>query len=100
MDSVPSLSIALVEVRGATHGYAALVGSGLLQQLGECTRKYLSRKMCAIISDSNVAPLFGERVINSLTGAGFKPKLISIPAGETSKTLEQASAICDQMVAA
>ena len=56
--------------------------------------------MCAIISDSNVAPLFGERVINSLTGAGFKPKLISIPAGETSKTLEQASAICDQMVAA
>jgi len=100
LDSVPSLSIALVEVRGATHGYPALVGSGLLQQLGECTRKYLPRKMCAIISDSNVAPLFGERVINSLTGAGFKPKLISIPAGETSKTLEQASAICDQMVAA
>jgi len=89
-----------VEVRGATHGYPALVGSGLLQQLGEYTRKYLPRKTCAIISDTNIALLFGERVINSLTGAGFQPTLITIPAGEQSKTLEQAGAICDQMIAA
>ena len=88
-----------MEIRSAGHNYPALVGPGLLEQVGECVHKHLPRKTCAIISDSNVAPLFGERVINSLTGAGFKPKLISIPAGETSKTLEQASAICDQMVA-
>ena len=56
--------------------------------------------MCAIISDSNVAPLFGKRVKQSLTGAGLQPTLITIPAGERSKTLEQAGAICDQMIAA
>src|SRR5207247_5805240 len=34
------------------------------------------------------------------TAAGFRPILITIPAGEKSKTLEQAGAICDQMIAA
>jgi 3-dehydroquinate synthase len=89
-----------VEIRGAAHCYPALVGSGLLQQLGERARKYLRGKTCAIISDNNVAPLFADRVKKALTSAGFKPTLITIPAGEKSKTLEQAGAICDQMIAA
>ena len=90
----------VLKIRGAAHRYPALVGSNLLEQLGGSTRKYLPRKTCAIISDSNVAPLFGDRVSRSLTSAGFQPTLITIPAGETSKTLEQAGAICDQMIAA
>ena len=85
---------------GVAHSYPALVGSGLLEQLGECARKYLPRKTCAIISDSNVAPLFGNRVKQSLTSADFRPTPITIPAGEKSKTLEQAGAICDQMIGA
>ena len=89
-----------VEVRGPAHSYPALVGSGLLEKLGECTRKYLPRKTCAVISDSNVAPLFGDRVKCSLTSADFQPNLITIPAGEKSKTLEQAGAICEEMIAA
>ena len=55
---------------------------------------------CAIISDSNVAPLFADRVKKSLASAGFRPTLITIPAGEKSKTLKQAGAICDRMIAA
>src|SRR5206468_114004 len=54
----------------------------------------------AIISDSNVEPLFAGRVTRSLTSAGFKPTLVTIPAGEKSKTLKQAGAICEQMIAA
>src|SRR5207253_4604168 len=54
---------------------------------------------CAIISDSNVGPLFADRVKQSLTSAAFEPTLITIPAGEKSKTLDQAGAICDQMIA-
>jgi 3-dehydroquinate synthase len=89
-----------VEIRGAAHRYPALVGSGLLGQIGEYVRKYLPRQSSAIISDSNVAPLFSSRVKQSLTAAGFQPTLITIPAGEKSKTLDQAGAICDQMIAA
>jgi 3-dehydroquinate synthase len=76
------------------------VGSGLIRQLGKQARKLLSGQTCAIISDSNVEPLFAGRVKRSLISAGFKPTLITVPAGEKSKTLKQAGAICEQMVAA
>jgi 3-dehydroquinate synthase len=35
-----------------------------------------------------------------VTSSGFRPLLITIPAGEKSKTLKQAGAICDRMVEA
>jgi 3-dehydroquinate synthase len=100
VDSVHSVSVAAVEIRGAGYRYPALVGSGLIQQVGKRVRKCLPRKTCAIISDKKVAPLFADRVERSLTSAGFKPILITISAGEKSKTLKQAGAICDQMIAA
>jgi len=100
LEPVHSVSVALVEVRGAAHSYPVLVGSGLLEQLGVRVRQHLPRKTCAIISDSNVAPLFADRIKSSLISAGFKPMLITIPVGEKSKTLRQVGAICDRMIAA
>jgi 3-dehydroquinate synthase len=90
----------LVEVRGSLHHYDVLIESGLLDCVGDVIKKQLGDLHCAIISDTNVAPLFGDRVKRSLTAAGLQPELITIPAGEKSKTLEQAGAICDQMIAA
>jgi 3-dehydroquinate synthase len=78
----------------------ALVGTGLLKQVGRCITKDVTRGTCAIISDSNVALLFANRVKKNLASGGFRPVLITIPAGEKSKTLEQAGAICDRMIAA
>ena len=77
-----------------------LIGVDLLHAFGGYARKYLPHERCAIVSDSNVAPLFAKRVEESLASAGFRPTLITIPAGEKSKTLMQASAICDRMIAA
>jgi 3-dehydroquinate synthase len=90
----------VVEIRGARYCYWALVGSGLIRRLGKQARKLLSGQTCAIISDTNVAPLFAARLKRSLTSAGFKPTLITIPAGEKLKTLRQAGAVCEQMVVA
>src|SRR6266508_5640599 len=89
-----------MEIRGAAYCYRALVGSGLIKQLGRCLRRRLPRKTCAIISDTKVGPLFASRVKQSLTSAGFKPVLITIPGGEKSKTLKQVGAVCGQMIAA
>jgi 3-dehydroquinate synthase len=91
--------VSRIVVSLAKDRYRALIGSGLLEQLGECVREYLPGKTCSIICDGNVAPLFADRVKRSLTSAGFRPTLITIPAGEKSKTLEQAGTICDQMIA-
>ncbi len=80
--------------------YHVLIGEGLLKRLGTRLRQYLPHETCVIISDSNVAPFFADRVGKSLTSAGFRPTLIRIPAGEKSKKLEKAGAICDRMIAA
>jgi 3-dehydroquinate synthase len=77
-----------------------LIGKQLLPQTGKTCHALGFSGQCAIISDSNVAPLFAGRIKKSLTSAGFRPVLITIPAGEKSKTLKQAGAICDQMIAA
>jgi 3-dehydroquinate synthase len=52
------------------------------------------------VADENVAKVFAERVFESLRREKFEPSLIVIPPGERSKTLEQAGAICEQMLAA
>ncbi|HJY54381.1 MAG TPA: 3-dehydroquinate synthase [Candidatus Udaeobacter sp.] len=100
MEALHPFSVAVVKAHGAECRYSLLVSTNLLGRLGVYARKYLARKTCAIISDTNVAPLFADRIGKSLTSAGFRPILITIPAGERSKTLKQASAICDQMIAA
>ena len=89
-----------MQIRVGNWNYQAVVGSKLLEKSGLRIRKVLRGPHCAIISDSNVAPLFGDRVRQRLASSGFQPALITIPAGETSKTLEQVGAICDQMIAA
>jgi 3-dehydroquinate synthase len=88
-----------VETRGVVYRYPALVGFGLVASTGEEVAKRLRCPRCAIISDTNIAPLLADRVKQSLRSSGFRSTLIAIPAGEKSKTLEQAGAICDHMIA-
>ena len=89
-----------VEVHSGHGDYNVLIGSGLLDHTGKLIHERLPNRFCAIIADSTVAALFAERLTASLTAAGFEPALIEIAPGEKSKTLEQAGAVCDQMIAA
>src|SRR5256714_179747 len=94
------LGVISTEVRAGQSSYPVLIGSGLLEGIGELVGEKLAPSRCAIVSDTNVAPGFAGKIQNGLSTAGFEPLLITIPAGETSKTLEQAGAICEQMIAA
>jgi len=85
---LPSLHRAL-QIRAGIDRYPVLLDTGMLDHAGECARKSLSGATCVVISDRNVAQLFAGRVKRSLASAGFRPTLITIPAGEKSKTLQQ-----------
>lgn len=80
--------------------YDVHIGPGLLDQAGALVTGILPHGKCALISDTNVAPLYAERVSRSLSGAGFDVTQLVSPAGEKSKSLEEASSLCEQMIAA
>ena len=90
----------VVRVRAGGSEYQALVGAGLLQQLGNEAAKVVRGRRCAVIADENTAALFDKQAIAALRILGFAPTLISVAAGEGSKSLEQVQAVCDQMAAA
>lgn len=77
-----------------------LIGAQLLPQTGKSCLAIGLFDKCAIVSDTNVAARHADVLKQSLMSAGFRPTLITIPAGEKSKTLKQAGAICEQMIAA
>jgi len=92
------LGVISTEVRTASGSYSVLIGSGLLESVGERIKEKMSPAQCAIISDTNVAPHFANAIEKNLRAAGFEPTLITVQAGEHSKTLEQAGAICEKML--
>jgi 3-dehydroquinate synthase len=87
-----------VTVRTGTQSYDVFVGSQLLEKSGALVSQKLKGPACAIISDDNVAALFAQTVITSLTSAGFQPTLLTIRPGETSKRLEEGGKLCDRMI--
>jgi 3-dehydroquinate synthase len=78
--------------------YEILIGRGLLEQAGKLSAKVIKPCRCAVISDEQVAPLHGEQLLISLRAAGFDPHLIIVPAGESSKSMENAAALCDRLI--
>lgn len=89
----------IVNVPLGNRSYTIKVGSGLLARLGnECAALKLGPR-CAIISDRNVAPRFGKATRQTLSQAGFDPVLITVPAGETAKTLKSVQMCYDRLAA-
>ena len=69
----------------ASSEYDVKIGAGLLDTLGSEVAKICKGSTVAIISDSNVWPLYGENAKRTLLDAGFHTVHFVFPAGEGSK---------------
>jgi 3-dehydroquinate synthase len=77
------------------------VGVGILDRLGELALAAgLKPGRAAVITDSNVARLYGERMQKTLAAAGFDATTIEVAAGEASKSLATLEQVYDRLVAA
>jgi 3-dehydroquinate synthase len=86
-----------VAVSLGARSYPIFIGGNLLPKLGRhCANLGLGAR-CAIISDTNVARRYAKKAVASLRAAGFQPVLITVPAGETSKSLKAVQTCCDQL---
>jgi 3-dehydroquinate synthase len=92
-------SVRVVKVSLDNRSYEIRISPGLLSRLGkECSRLRLGSR-CAIVSDSNVAPYYGRAAHQSLVQAGFDPVLITVPTGETAKSLKTVHTCYEELVA-
>jgi len=88
-----------VQVSLGNRTYQIEVGRGLLASLGRrCQPLGLGRR-CAVISDARVAKLYSQPAVASLAQAGFDPVLVTVPAGETSKSLRIVEKCHDSLAA-
>lgn len=69
----------------ASTEYNVKIGSGLLPTLGAELSQVCKVGVAAIISDSNVWPLYGEAAAAALEAAGYRTVHYVFPAGEASK---------------
>ena len=72
----------------ASRVYDIIIDKGILDRAGELSSEVIKPCSAAILTDSNVAPLYAERLEKSLISAGFSPVRFTIPAGEESKSTE------------
>src|ERR1700730_9281480 len=89
-----------IQVQAAKHSYRVLIGSGILGATAGALKVGRCPAAWAVISDTTVAPRFGDQLQRSLVAAGYEPRLLTVPAGEESKTLERAGDICEQVLEA
>ncbi len=86
-----------VDVRLGPRSYSVHIGAGLLESVGKIARELSLRGRCAIVTDSNVGRLYADRAANALRE--FEPLIVTVPAGEKSKSLAEAENVCEQMIA-
>ncbi|MEZ0387691.1 MAG: 3-dehydroquinate synthase [Verrucomicrobium sp.] len=90
----------LVRVNLAERSYDVYVGHGLLPHVGTYAAELLGRKKCVIVTDSNVEPLYGQVVLDSLIQSGIDASIIAVPAGEPSKSMAVVEEVCREMLKA
>jgi 3-dehydroquinate synthase len=78
-------------------GSSVRVGRGLFENAGAIAREVAPAHRYALITDSNVGPLYAEKVRNQLEKGSAE--VLTIPAGESNKTRESWARLTDQMLA-
>ena len=89
-----------VEVPLGARAYSILIGPGLIDQAGVEIAKIAPRVNCAVVTDAHVAPLYLERLTESLHQAGLRSTSIICPPGEATKRYAEFARVSDALIEA
>ncbi|WP_302610004.1 3-dehydroquinate synthase [uncultured Mitsuokella sp.] len=79
-----------VRVELGKESYDIYIGHGLQQELVDFVKNAGFSKQAMLVTDSNVGPLYGEKIRRMLEEGGLQVSVATIPAGESSKSLKMA----------
>lgn len=94
------LGEARIVVSLGSRSYPVHVGPGALATLGERLRARTPAARAVVVSDRNVADLYGPRARRALRRAGFRVDELVVPPGERSKSMRHLSRLYNGLAAA
>jgi len=89
-----------VEVGLGERAYDILIGSGLLARSGEEIARRLPGTRAAVVTDENVAAAHLETLQAGLERGGIQSAVITLPAGEKTKSFAHLEEVVDGVIAA
>lgn len=94
----PHNDAACVPVDLGERSYDIHIGEGLLKKTGNIIAPLLSRPKTVIVTDENVARLHLATLQDSLSSRAIEHSAIILPAGESTKSYEKFSFLCDALL--
>jgi len=94
------LSLGRFRLKAMGGGYDLRIQEGIRHELGDHLRVLGLRRPVLLVSDENVMPLYGDAAVHSLEAAGYQTEKLSLPAGESHKTIQTVSSIWEAALAA
>ena len=80
-----------VKVELGKRSYSIVSGSGVADEIRAFVRQAGYSPHGMIVTDTNIAPLCAERMAGLFANAGVRTEIVTVPAGEASKSLTQAN---------
>ena len=89
-----------VRVELDVNSYTIYIGNTLLDQLACIMKNFSFSKRGLLVSDSNVAPLYENQLLNALKACGIQFDSLVVDAGEQAKSFDIAQVIYTKVIAA
>lgn len=96
-----SEKIIRIDLPAEPRAYDIVIGEGVIGNAGSLIAERLGGRRCVIITDTNVGPIYGNTVTNSIEKAGLQVlAAITVPAGEASKDFATLQKTLEDVLAA
>lgn len=87
-----------IKVELGVRSYPIFVGEGILEKLGEMFEIYDLGKQAVVLTDANVQTHYGEQLTSSFKDFLNAFEMITLPAGEKSKSLKTVDRVITKML--
>ncbi|HUU43470.1 MAG TPA: 3-dehydroquinate synthase [Planctomycetota bacterium] len=88
-----------VHVELGERSYEIRIAGGLVARVGEVLATLAKGGRVAVVTDANVGPRYADAVVRSLESSGFTTCVVTVPAGESSKSVAELAKLWDAFVA-
>jgi 3-dehydroquinate synthase len=95
-----SISNRRVTVPLTNRAYDVVIGAGILEQTGSLLQQAGLNRPIAVVTDERVEELYGQKLVASLSAAGFSNSLHVVSGGEPAKSFAMAEEVSESLARA